>query len=569
MRVRKNKFASLLMIISMIVMMINLPMNASASSPAWQSKGNMNENRQLLASAPLDDNRIIITGGNDGMNHLASNTIYNLTTNTWSSAANMNTARFSHAAVRLSDGKILVIGGNNFDVGVLNSTETYNPETNTWAQSAALSVHRASHAAVTLPSGKVIVTGGGNDDGDLKSTEIYDPTTNSWTSGPDMGATRKEHSAVLLDDGRVMVIGGMVNRTMSNSTEIYDPTLNSWSKGPSLPTLRYVMAAATAADGRVYVTGGFDPNYIPLISVVVYDSETNSWTRDGSSINNGRLGHTSSAFLNGKAILIAGGAGNSGPMNRTEVLEPSLRTHRPQASILGSEVPKGTKLTLSSKTQGAVIYYTTDGSVPTRSSAVYSEPIQIDQTMTVKAMAIKEGWVDSRVLSESYTVTAPPISIDTQPTDQTVTAWETAMFTVVATGDAPLSYQWKKNGNDLIDSGNISGATTATLTIRNVQAGDAGSYTVVVTNGAVNTTSNIATLTVNPVTHLFGDGNGDGLITPADALIVYRELAGKSQLTPMQQTALDVNLDGIVDDKDAQLIIKKYIGYIVSLPVNQ
>ncbi|EKN64166.1 kelch repeat-containing protein [Schinkia azotoformans] len=566
---RKNKFASLFMIIVMIVISINFPMNASAASPAWQNKASMNVARQLLASAPLDDHRIFITGGNDGMNHHASTTIYNLTTNTWSAAASMNKARFSHAAVRLSDGKILVIGGNSFDVGVLNSTETYNPETNTWVQSAAMSVHRASHAAVTLPSGKVIVAGGGNDDGDLNSTEIYDPITNTWSSGPDMGATRKEHSAVLLDDGRVMVIGGMVNGGMSKSTEIYDPALNSWSAGPSLPTFRYVMAAATAEDGRVYVTGGFDPNYMPLTSVAVYDSETNSWTLDSSSTKNGRLGHTSSAFLNGKTILIAGGAGNYGPMNSTEVLEPSLRTYRPQASIPGGDVPKGTMLTLASKSQGAIIYYTTDGSIPTTSSTVYSGPIQINQTMTVKAIAKKEGWIESRVWSESYTATAAPPSIDTQPTDQTMTAWENATFTVVATGDAPLSYQWKKNGNDLIDGGNISGATTATLNIRNVQAEDAGGYTVVVTNEAGNTTSNIATLTVNPVAYLFGDGNGDGLITPADALIVYQDIAGKSQLTPMQQAALDVNLDGIVDDKDAQLIIKKYIGYIVSLPVTQ
>ena len=48
-----------------------------------------------------------------------------------------------------------------------------------------------------------------------------------------------------------------------------------------------------------------------------------------------------------------------------------------------------------------------------------------------------------------------------------------------------------------MDGGNISGATTATLSITNALLSDAGSYSVVVTNGAGDVTSNAATLTVN------------------------------------------------------------------------
>ncbi|MEC1768098.1 DUF4073 domain-containing protein, partial [Schinkia azotoformans] len=95
----------------------------------------------------------------------------------------------------------------------------------------------------------------------------------------------------------------------------------------------------------------------------------------------------------------------------------------------------------------------------------------------------------------TLTVTPAPVAptITTEPSDQTVTAGGTATFTVIATGDAPLSYQWKKDGID------IAGATSASLTINNAQESDEGSYTVVVTNGAGNVTSTAATLTVNPV----------------------------------------------------------------------
>ncbi len=90
---------------------------------------------------------------------------------------------------------------------------------------------------------------------------------------------------------------------------------------------------------------------------------------------------------------------------------------------------------------------------------------------------------------------APTITV--QPSAQTVTAGETATFSVTATGTEPLSYQWKKGGSNLTDGGNISGANAATLTITNAQASDAGSYTVEVTNSAGSTTSNSATLTVS------------------------------------------------------------------------
>ncbi len=82
-------------------------------------------------------------------------------------------------------------------------------------------------------------------------------------------------------------------------------------------------------------------------------------------------------------------------------------------------------------------------------------------------------------------------SITTQPASQTVTAGSSVTFSVVASGTAPLSYQWKLGGS------NISGATAASYTIASVQSANAGSYTVTVTNSAGSVTSNAAILTVN------------------------------------------------------------------------
>ena len=93
------------------------------------------------------------------------------------------------------------------------------------------------------------------------------------------------------------------------------------------------------------------------------------------------------------------------------------------------------------------------------------------------------------VLTVSASAVAPAIT--TQPSNQTVTTGGTASFTVAASGSPTPTYQWAKGGV------NISGATSATLTLSNVQAGDAGTYTAVATNSAGSATSTGAVLTVS------------------------------------------------------------------------
>ncbi|RPI52609.1 MAG: DUF11 domain-containing protein, partial [Acidobacteria bacterium] len=99
------------------------------------------------------------------------------------------------------------------------------------------------------------------------------------------------------------------------------------------------------------------------------------------------------------------------------------------------------------------------------------------------------------VISTAATLTVDPApvapSITTQPASLTVTAPAAASFSVVATGDAPLSYQWKRNGVD------IGGATSATYVLDPTAIGDNGAlFSVVVSNAAGTVTSASAGLTV-------------------------------------------------------------------------
>lgn len=78
-----------------------------------------------------------------------------------------------------------------------------------------------------------------------------------------------------------------------------------------------------------------------------------------------------------------------------------------------------------------------------------------------------------------------------QPTSIISSVNSNVSFSVAAGGPAPLVYQWRKDGVNLI------GATEATLSLMSVQTNQAGNYTVVITNVGGSITSSVATLTVN------------------------------------------------------------------------
>lgn len=80
--------------------------------------------------------------------------------------------------------------------------------------------------------------------------------------------------------------------------------------------------------------------------------------------------------------------------------------------------------------------------------------------------------------------------ITTNPSSASVAGGASASFIAFALGVSAPSYQWLKNGT------NLPGATSATLTINNAHAGDAGTYAVIASNEAGSATSTSATLTV-------------------------------------------------------------------------
>ncbi|KPQ45106.1 MAG: Carbohydrate binding domain protein, partial [Candidatus Methanoperedens nitroreducens] len=105
--------------------------------------------------------------------------------------------------------------------------------------------------------------------------------------------------------------------------------------------------------------------------------------------------------------------------------------------------------------------------------------------------ASDQYYFDDVVLTKVSQATQVPPTIVTQPASKTITVGQTAIFSVAATGTAPLTYQWQKNGT------NIPGATGASYTTPSATLSYNGAaYRVIVTNAKGSVTSNQAILTV-------------------------------------------------------------------------
>ena len=102
--------------------------------------------------------------------------------------------------------------------------------------------------------------------------------------------------------------------------------------------------------------------------------------------------------------------------------------------------------------------------------------------------------------------------IDMQPQSETTPLGDTATFTVKASADAMLTYQWMLNGSP------INGAVMASYTTPAVTAADSGEkFSVTVSDGAGQTSSNPATLTVGPRSPMPGDMRFQEVDAPSEA----------------------------------------------------
>ncbi|MDT9722113.1 chitobiase/beta-hexosaminidase C-terminal domain-containing protein [Paenibacillus sp. ClWae2A] len=137
------------------------------------------------------------------------------------------------------------------------------------------------------------------------------------------------------------------------------------------------------------------------------------YTTDGTapSIDNGTIYVEPIPVTDGmtiNAIAVKQGLNDSELMTESYMI--TQQAGKPAASPTGGTVASGTTVTLTTPTNEATIYFTTNGTTPSiDNGTIYNAPIPVTDGLTIKAVAVKKGMTNSEVMTETYTIKQPNV----------------------------------------------------------------------------------------------------------------------------------------------------------------
>ena len=339
--------------------------NSIEVSTRFQPTGDMGTGRAAQTATLLPNGKVLIAGGFNSTEVLATAEIFDPATGTFTATGNMTAARFSHTATLLengpaaTNGKVLITGGSDSLTALsfhgfqpadslakakapvtegstssldLATAELYDPTTGTFTATGSMSELRVQHSATLLSNGKVLVAGGTADN----VAELFDPATGTFssTTGELVVGGRWGCSATLLQDGTVLIAGGRDDEDVFdafplNNAELFNPVSGTFTATGSMTQFRYEHAAVLLNDGQVLLTGGFNGN--PVQDAELFDPTAGSFSQTGS-MNFPRADHTVT-LLNDGTVLVAGGFGDDTVTARAELFDPATNVFTSTGSM--------------------------------------------------------------------------------------------------------------------------------------------------------------------------------------------------------------------------------------------
>ena len=196
-----------------------------------------------------------------------------------------------------------------------------------------------------------------------------------------------------------------------------------------------VYLATTLGDADIYYTIGSNPPD-PTTADILYDPNTGIVVNSAVTIK---------AF--GVKVGYLDGDVSSATYTQVQVATPTFS----QSYNSGNSYWYPNTVTLSCATSSVTMYYTVDGSTPTTSSTLYSAPFDITASVTVKALAVKSGYLNSTIGSRIYDqqrVTATPTITQNNSESGITNATGAAYPTVVTiSGESGATFRYTVDGS--------------------------------------------------------------------------------------------------------------------------
>ncbi len=217
-----------------------------------------------------------------------------------------------------------------------------------------------------------------------------------------------------------------------------------------------------------------------------------------ASANNATGTSASSTLTINVAAASSGGGGGGG----TQAVAPVIVSLTPSFSVVAGNPAS---FTVSASGTGTLTYQWRKSGTPisgaTASTYTIAKVLAADAGSYDVVITNSVGSTTSATVTLSVTALVIGPTITTHPQSAGVVAGGSITLTAVATGTGTLTYQWSKNGVA------ISGATSTSLALANVQLADVASYTIGVTDVTGTTNSRAAAVGINSTAKVGGSGS--------------------------------------------------------------
>jgi hypothetical protein len=468
----------------------------------------------------------LVFGGDDGAFRQDT---WAWTGSSWIQKASTGPRPSRYAKMAFDGSAVMLFGGQlSFTTGDV-SNETWAWNGTAWSLKSpppSPAARRNPGVAFDSNLGTTLLFGGTGAGGTLfNDTWSFDGF--SWrqvaTAGPVPSPREGANLVFDANRNRVVLFGGGTNTGQSSETWEWDGA--QWS-----------LRSLVGPSGRAWGAFAFDPDR----NVSVYFGGANNnqdfretwewngiaWTLRSTTGPSARSG-TAAAWdpVRRKVILFSGGANGQPVVNGQDTWEWNGTTWTLVAQNVGpaarffhsmvTDTTRGVIVLFGGKTAGPLSAETWEWNGATWAQRVdgpmsprFKQALAFDSLRNRLTMFGGEG-AGISILGDSWLyTTSDPIFLD-QPDPITADPGDNVQFSIVATGNAPLSYVWRRNGIPLSNGGRFSGVNTPTLSISNITGTDIGSYSCVVSNPCGAATSQSAPLSVDCPADFNNDGTVD------------------------------------------------------------